>query len=510
MEIKNNKNKKISLFSATALSATCMVGSGWLFSSQLAAHYAGNWAFLAWVLAALFAMMIGICLAEVVSVYPVAGVTTRSSSLSHNNTFGMPFAFANWFGIMVTVATEAQATAQYISAASKDSELIVNGVLTFYGKSIAILILAVYLLINFYGIRLLAKVNNVVTVLKIFTPLFAIIVLMVAHFDTSNFSLPTNGGYSAGSAITALISAGLIYSFNGFQTSVSFASEIENPKRNVLLSMILSLVIVTIVYMALELAFMGAVPKEKLVSGWEGLNFASPLVNLSMLLGLNFLYLLLMADSVVSPSGAGYSYLGSASRMLYAMAAEGQMPKWLAHISPKQSFSRRSLILNFILTAIILSQADSWAALMVVVTGFNIIGYMAAPVSMGAIKPKTKVLGIVAFVLISMLMATIPTHDMIIIDGSMSAIMFVFLLIQLKRKMSLTKVFILAFPFLIYLWAFCIVHNIYITIAIAIIFYLLITSRKYVEYCIAERNLEIEHGEFTEVEEVVKVVKPKF
>lgn len=507
MEVKNN-SKRISLFSATALSATCMIGSGWLFSAQLAAHYAGNWAFLAWILAGLFAVMVGICLAEIVSIYPVSGVTTRSSSLSHNNTFGMPFAFSNWFGVMVTVATEAQATAQYISAASKDALLMNNGVLTFYGKALAIFILAIYLIINFYGVKLLSRVNNVVTVLKIFTPILAIVILLIAHFDTTNFSLATNSIYGPGSAITALISAGLIYSFNGFQTSVSFASEIENPKRNVLLSMILSIIIVTIVYMLLELAFMGAVPNSMLAGGWTSLNFSSPLVNLTMLLGLNFLYMVLLADSIVSPSGAGYSYLGSASRMLYAMAAEGQMPKWLAKMTPGHGFSRRSLILNFILTAIVLTQADSWAALMVVVTGFNIIGYMAAPVSMGAIKPKTRIFGAIAFVIISLLMGTIPTHDMYLINGSMSAIMFVFLLIQIK-KMPIRKMGIMVLPFLVYLWAFIVIQNTIGIIIFSLIFYIMITSRKYVEYCVAERNLEIKHGDYSDIDEVVEVVKSK-
>src|ERR1041385_7549813 len=101
---------KVSLFSATALSATAMVGSGWLFSAQLNAKLAGNYAFLAWVLAAILVMGVGLCISQIVSVYPVRGIITRSSALSHNNTFGMPFAFANWFGIMVSIATEAQAT----------------------------------------------------------------------------------------------------------------------------------------------------------------------------------------------------------------------------------------------------------------------------------------------------------------------------------------------------------------------------------------------------------------
>ncbi len=115
--------------------------------------------------------------------------------------------------------------------------------------------------------------------------------------------------------------AGLIYSFNGFQLAVAFASEIEKPKRNVPLSIIFSIVIVMFVYMALQLAFMGAVPHDMLQAGWSSLNFHSPLVNLAMLLGLNFLMILLMADSVISPSGTGYAYLGGSARMFYAMAA---------------------------------------------------------------------------------------------------------------------------------------------------------------------------------------------
>lgn len=481
------KNKKISLFSATALSATCMIGSGWLFSSQLAAHYAGNWSYLTWIAAAMLVALIGLCLAEIVDVYPVMGITTRSSSISHNNTFGMPFAFANWFGVMVTVATEAQATAQYLSAALKNNLLIINGVLTFYGKSLAIFILVIYLLINFYGVRLLARVNNVVTILKAFIPLFTITMLLIAHFDSSNFTLATNSIYTSRSIITALVSAGLIYSYNGFQTAVAFASEIENPRKNVRLSMIFSIVIVMIVYMALQLAFMGSMPKSYLVNGWAGLNFASPLMNLSMLLGLNFLSLLLIADSVVSPSGAGYSYLGAASRMLFAMSAEGQMPKWLAYIAPTHTFCRRSLMFNFILTAIILFNADSWAALMVIVTGFNIIGYMAAPVSMGAIKPKTRLFGLTVFIIISSLMATIPVHDMLLINSAISGIMLVYIILNYKKHLTLAKVSILCLPFLIYLWSY-IFANVYVTIIASLTFYLLSTSKKYITYCTTYRD----------------------
>jgi amino acid transporter len=480
------KRHKISLFSATALSATAMVGSGWLFSAQLNAKLAGNYAFLAWVLAALLVMAVGLCISQVVGVYPVRGAITRSSSLSHNNVFGMPFAFANWFGIMVTIATEAQATTQYLSAALKSTVLMGDDGLTVQGKLLALFILVIYLVINYYGIKLLARVNNVITVLKIFTPLFTIGMLMIAHFDTSNFSLTGagSGNYNTASALAAIVGAGLIYSYNGFQISAAFASEIKNPERNVPLSIVLSIIIVMVVYILLQVAFMGAVPHQILAGGWASLNFHSPLMNLALLLGINFLALLLVADSVVSPSGTGYSYLGSASRMLYAMAAERQMPAWFAKLDPVYNFSKRSMLINFVLAALVLWNSKSWASLMVVVTGYHLIGYMAAPISMGAIKPKTRIFGFILFICLGLTMTTLPLHDLLMMNVSIIILMVIYGCVQVvTRGTKLSTLFSLNLPFLAYLWAIYFYQNLIFVGIISALFFLCITCRAYVDYC---------------------------
>ncbi|MCF7728909.1 MAG: APC family permease [Chthoniobacterales bacterium] len=483
MNEKSNK-KKISLFSATALSATAMVGSGWLFSAQLNAQLAGNYSFIAWVLAALLVMPVGLCLAQVVAVYPVRGATTRSSALSHNSIFGMPFAFANWFGIMVCVATEAQATTQYLSAALKNSNLMDDHGLTFYGKLFALGILFLYLIVNFYGIKLLARVNNIVTALKIITPLFTIALFILARFDKSNFDLPSNHLYTAGSALSAIVGAGLIYSFNGFQLAVAFASEIEKPKRNVPLSIILSIVVVMFVYMALQFAFMGAVPHEMLQAGWSSLNFHSPLVNLAMLLGLNVLMILLMADSVISPSGTGYAYLGGSSRMFYAMAAEGQMPKWtISKLNPIYNLCRRSLLINWVMIAVVLWNAESWSSLMVVVTGYNLLGYMAAPISMGAIKPNTRIYGAAVFVTLGLIMTTLPIHDFLMMILSLIVLMVIYGGVQLTKKTNFMILLGLIAPFMIYLGMIYLYQNLIYVGVISLFFYVLITSRRFVQFC---------------------------
>jgi len=478
------QHKKISLLSATAISATAMVGSGWLFSAQLNARLAGNYAFLAWFLAALLVLSVGLCLSQVVTIYPVRGATTRSSSLSHNAIFGMPFAFANWFGLVISVPTEAQATTEYLSFYLKNQILIDNNGLTLNGKLFALIILFFYLLVNFYGVRILARVNNTITILKIFTPLFAITLFLITRFDTSNFHLLTNNIYNIGSAFSTIVGAGLIYSYNGFQLAAAFASEVKNPKRNVPLSMIISILLVMFVYMALQFSFMGAIPHALLAQGWSGLNFHSPLMNLAILLGLNFLALLLTVDSVVSPSGTGYAYLGASSRMFYAMAAEGQMPKWtIAKLNPLYNICRRSLLLNWFIVAIILWNSQSWATLMLIVTGYYIIGYMAAPISMGALKPQFRYFGACVFLLLTLIIITLPKHDLLLMNLSLFVIMSIYGCIQLTRKTSFKTLMVLTMPFMIYLWLIYLHQEIFYISLVSMLFYFFITHPSYVAFC---------------------------
>lgn len=483
-------DKKISLVSATALSIATMVGSGWLFSSQLCAQYAGNWSFAAWVLAGIIVILIGLCLASVVQVFPVTGAISSSSALSHNKIFGMPFAFSNWFGIVVVVANEAQATGQYLFSAIK-SDIFIHGTeLTLWGKAFEVLIVLLYLIINFYGIKVLSKFNNAMTLVKIVVPCATIVFLLSTHFDQSNFSLATNTIYNSHSIIEALTGAGLIYSLNGFQTVAAFAEEIKDSRRNVPLAMILSVIIVIILYMALQFAFMGAMPHDQIINGWAHINFNSPLYQLAILLNLNILGISLVADSIVSPSGTGCAYLGSTSRMLQGMAKQKQFPSWFAVVSPGEVFSTRALIFNYILATIILLCGNTWAGLMILVTGCNIMGYMAAPISMGAIKPKNRIFGCFVFVIITLLMFTLPTHDILVIDLVMSGIMIIYFITQIKDVPIKTNLFF-TLPFLGYLWCFYCIHNVYILSFVAIGFYALATHKSYVLYCAKYREVNV-------------------
>ncbi len=109
------------------------------------------------------------------------------------------------------------------------------------------------------------------------------------------------------------------------------------------------------------------------------------------------------------------------------------MPRYFAKITPVVNISRRSLLANFILSVIFLFFSDNWTGLMLVVTGFHIIGYMAAPVSMGALAPRTRIFGLVVFVVLTLLLNTVEIQTQI----NMSAILVV--LITIYAALSLEE-----------------------------------------------------------------------
>lgn len=484
---KNATGNKVSLLSAVFFSATCMVGSGWLFSAQMNARLAGNWGFIAWIIAAVMILLVGLCYTTVVGCFPVRGVMARAGSLSHNHIFGMPFAFANWFGVLVVIPTEAQATTQYLASAIGSPALINHHGLMIGGKLLAVGILGIYFLINYYGIKMLSCINNVVTAFKVFTPLFVIAIFLIAAFGPAghgneNLTL-FRGDFSMKSAFMAVIGAGLIYSFNGFQIILAFASEIKNPKRNIPLAMVLSVLVILVLYLVLQYAFMSAIPQGVLTKchGWKGLNFASPLLNVAMLLGFNFITLLLLVDSVISPSGTGYTYLGAVTRMTSGMSKERQFPAWLGEINPAYNFSRRSLIFNGLLALTILWFADSWASLMLMVTGYHIIGYMSAPLSMGAISVRKRLVGAIVFLLLGLLLYTLKLSGLLLMNISLTVLLVIYGFLQVDA--GLRKLVVYALPFIFYLWLCYLFHNVYVISAVSVTFYYFATSPAYVLRC---------------------------
>jgi amino acid transporter len=378
--------KNIGLVSATFLGISCVIGSGWLFSPYKTAAIAGPGALVTWVVSGAVMLLLALCFAEVASLYPKRGLSAIIPSLSHNKFFGFPFAIANWLGIVAVIGLEADATIQYLMNLTPTLRpyLYVHDQLTWAGNSLSITLVIIYCLVNYWGARTLTKANNVISLLKVLVPIVTALIFISVAFHPVNFTYVSGSlvPYGVKSIAGAILTTGIIISFNGFQSIVSFASEIKKPERTIPLSLVISLLFCLCVYVLLQVAFIGAIPTEMLNNGWQQLQFSAPMIELSVLLGLSIFTSIIYFGATIAPSGAGVAFTGTATRMFTAMSRNGQMPALFNTSHPTYNVSRRSLIANTVLAILFLVMFRSWSQLAEFLSLFHVISYLPIPIAL--------------------------------------------------------------------------------------------------------------------------------
>lgn len=382
IQLKN----QVSLFSAIAIGVGSIVGSGWLFASYYAAQYAGPIVIASWVIGAVLALLLALLLAEVATMYQETALFSRLLTITHNKDCGFLIAISNWFCMVAIAPSEATATTQYLGHLfPKISEMLFqNDILTITGAFVVCGIIMIYAVLNFWGIKTLARANNSLTTVKMVVPALIGIIFMFAAFHPENFHSykHTVAPYGFGRIFSSIVDCGIFYAFYGFSMVTVFAKELKNPKRNLPLALIGSVLICLVIYLILQVSFIGAVdPKSIAVNGWHTIHFDSPLANLAVLLGMNWVAIILYADAAISPSGSGMLYLGSGTRMLNGMAEDKQMPKIFGRINQEFFISRTSLIFTVILSCSLITFFNNWQKIMIVVTVFQLISCVAIPIA---------------------------------------------------------------------------------------------------------------------------------
>ena len=273
--------------------------------------------------------------------------------------------------------------------------------------------------------------------------------------------------YGINSVFMAITTAGMIYVFNGFQLCTSFASEIKNPNRNIPLGMILSLIICFIIYILLQFAFMGAIdPSQIAEKGWQSLFFESPFVQLVSMLGMNFMAIIIYVGAVAAPTGTGITFVGSASRILYGMSKERQMPKRFSILDPKLHFSKSAMGFNFLITLIFLVLFHSWSVLILFITALIVLMYMVVPLSLVGLRngapdakrafklPLATPICYLLFISQAIIFVFIGSTDMLYMTIALTIFMIVFISINRSNKghYSLGEVVYVSAPLIVFLW----------------------------------------------------------
>ena len=369
-----------------------IIGSGWLFGAWRAAGLAGPGAIWAWVLGAAIVIMIAVTYAELGAMFPETGGMVRYGHYSHGSLVGFIAAWANWISIVSVIPVEAEASVQYMASwpYAWARGLYVHlpdghGELALAGLAIAAVLVIVYFLINFWSVKVFAHSNTAITLFKLVVPAATALALIASGFHPHNFSVGTHGEGHAldfAAVLNAVATAGIVFSFNGFQSPVNLAGEARNPARSVPIAVLGSILLAAVVYVLLQVAYLGAVPPDMLArAGWHGIDFRSPFAELALLVNLNWLAMLLYADAFISPSGTGMTYTASTARMIYGMQRNGTLPSILGQLHPRYGVPRPAMWLNLAVSFLFLFFFRGWGKLAAVISVATIISYLAGPVS---------------------------------------------------------------------------------------------------------------------------------
>ncbi|MCD6045652.1 MAG: amino acid permease, partial [Gammaproteobacteria bacterium] len=165
--------KRISTFSLTMTGVTTIIGSGWLLSTQKIATMAGPASLLSWGLGAFIALLVGFFYIEIGSAHPSAGGIGYYSHITHGRFCGFLTSWINWLSIVAVPPIEAQSVIQYLSQLSPGFTRfydLTSHNLTGIGIVFAFALMLVFMVLNYWSIKLFLRFNNFFTVLKIAIP----------------------------------------------------------------------------------------------------------------------------------------------------------------------------------------------------------------------------------------------------------------------------------------------------------------------------------------------------
>ncbi|MGA9172639.1 MAG: APC family permease [Thermoactinomyces sp.] len=383
--------KKLNWIDLTFLGLGSIIGSGWLMASMNGAKYAGSIAWVAWVGGAIAVLLIGLVYGELAAALPRAGGFVRYPEYTHGSLVGFLSGMASLLAYSSVAGIEVEAVVSH--ASYYWPALMGSAGPSLMGRTIEILLLLLFFLLNYWSVNVFGKINTIITFFKFVVPSVTIITLFF-FFKGANFA--TVGAVPGGAegVFTAISGGGIVFAFLGFRQAVDFGAEAKNPQRDIPRAIIMAVALGTIVYILLQVTFLGAVPSNALASGWghvadfmpKSANY--PFVWIAGSLGLSWLSTLLLVDAVISPAGTGNIYLSGTGRVLYAWAKNRHFYSWFAKVDPRTGVPRAALWLSFLLAIawILPPSTDTWSKLVDAVTSATVMTYMIGPISMTSMR----------------------------------------------------------------------------------------------------------------------------
>ena len=196
------------------------------------------------------------------------------------------------------------------------------------------------------GIRETAGLNTGLVIAKLAIIAFFLI-LGAMYVRPENWTPFAPHGFKGISSAAAII----FFAYIGFDAVSTAAEETRNPQRDMPIGILASLVICTVLYLAVTVVLTGMVK-------WDTLGNAEPLSYAFASLGMNWVAGIIALGAVVATTSALVPYQAGQPRIFFSMGRDGLLPKWAAKVHPKYRTPHVTTIITGVVVAVCSSIAN--------------------------------------------------------------------------------------------------------------------------------------------------------
>ncbi|QJD94551.1 amino acid permease [Mucilaginibacter robiniae] len=371
---------KLSRFDLTMIVISLIIGTGIFKSPGEVAIRAGSTPlfFTAWVFGGLITLCGALTFAEIGARYPNTGGFYKLFSYCYHPAFAF---MINWIAIISTTASVAAVAligAEYINPMLLPASLQ-NETGT---KITTIAMVIIVYLINFLGIKMSARAQNLLTLFKI--GMIAMLCMAVFKNNAPSQALPVIIQASNPLSSFGLSLVAVFFTYTGYQQTINFGGDIVDAKRNIPKAILMGIAVVIAVYLAVNFAYyqvLGMIGLQQntalaakmaaVLFGGVGAKVTSVLMFISVLAYVN-------VNMMAIP------------RVYYAMAEDGMLPNIFKRVNPRTQVQEFGMTFLAASILVILFFVSSFSQMLNYSMFFETISLSTAAMAIFILRKRTK------------------------------------------------------------------------------------------------------------------------
>ena len=303
--------KSFGLWSAVFLGIGSMVGAGIFVLLGEAGAIAGNLVWVSFIIGGIIALLSGYSLAKLSSSYPSRGGTVEYLVQCYGEgVFSGSISVLFYLSAMVAVAMVAKTFGTYLA-------VLIGFDISPWGNIFAIGILLLFMFINLAGSLIIAKSENIIVLIKLSIILiFTVIVFfnIQPQLLVVDKSIPILNVFSS-IALT-------FFAYEGFRVITNTAEDLEDPQKNMIKAMVISISLVMLLYIAVTFAVFGNLSLLEIIKAQD---YALAQAAKPSFGEVGFTIMAIAA--LISTSSSINANLYAITNFTYQMAINGELPK---------------------------------------------------------------------------------------------------------------------------------------------------------------------------------------